>query len=78
ASITHLQNAAEDGWVGWTVNMTNTSTTNSTVQLNFNDGLHQANFGADYNGKVHVYTKSGTFLKEVVLNASNGYKANIT
>ncbi|WP_152442431.1 type I secretion C-terminal target domain-containing protein, partial [Grimontia indica] len=70
--------AAEDGWVGWTVNMTNTSTTNSTVQLNFNDGLHQANFGADYNGKVHVYTKSGTFLKEVVLNASNGYKANIT
>ncbi|OEF55527.1 hypothetical protein A1OU_24495 [Enterovibrio norvegicus] len=77
ASISHLQNAAEDAWVGWTVNMTNTSTTNSTVQLNFNDGLHQADFGADYNGKVHVYTKSGTFLQEVVLNASNGYKANI-
>ncbi|MEI8611699.1 type I secretion C-terminal target domain-containing protein [Enterovibrio sp. Hal110] len=77
SSISHLQNANEDGWVGWTVNMTNTSTTNSTVQLNFNDGLHQADFGADYNGKVHVYTTSGTFLQEVVLNASNGYKANI-
>ncbi|WP_283130577.1 Ig-like domain-containing protein [Enterovibrio norvegicus] len=77
ASITHLQNADESGWVGWNLNMTNTSTTDSTVQLHFDDGLHQANFGADYNGKVHVYTTSGTFLKEVTLNSSNGWKANI-
>ncbi|WP_283130575.1 Ig-like domain-containing protein [Enterovibrio norvegicus] len=79
ASITHLQDATEGGqWAGWTVNMTNASTTDSTVQLNFQDGLHQANFGADYSGTVHVYTKDGTLLQEVELNASNHYKADIT
>ncbi|KKD59362.1 hypothetical protein RN22_16410, partial [Grimontia sp. AD028] len=78
SSITAFQNAVEDGWVGWNLNMTNTSTTNSTVQLNFNDGIHQADFGADYNGVVHVYSLAGVKLQEVVLNASNGYKANIT
>ncbi|MCC4800771.1 hypothetical protein FCV83_23125, partial [Enterovibrio norvegicus] len=77
-SITHLRDGVEGGaWPGWTVNMTNTSTTNTTVQLNFNDGLHQADFGNDYSGKVHVYSTSGTFLEEVVLNASNGWRANV-
>ncbi|KKD57808.1 hypothetical protein RN22_24425, partial [Grimontia sp. AD028] len=76
ASITHLQNGVENStWPGWTVNLTNTSTTSTKVQLNFNDGLHQADFGADYNGKVHVYTTSGAFLKEVNLNSSNGWRA---
>ncbi|USH01143.1 Ig-like domain-containing protein [Grimontia kaedaensis] len=78
ASITHLNDGVEGGaWPGWTVNMTNTSTTSTTVRLHFDDGLHQANFGEDYSGKVHVYTTSGTFLKEVVLNSSNGWAADI-
>ncbi|WP_283130576.1 Calx-beta domain-containing protein [Enterovibrio norvegicus] len=75
ASITWRENATEGNWVSWDLNMTNTSTTDTTIEVKFSDGAHQADFGSDYNGKVQVYTKDGTFLEEIDIT---GYKGAIT
>ncbi|WP_283130572.1 retention module-containing protein [Enterovibrio norvegicus] len=74
-SITLREDATEGNWVSWDLNMTNTSTTDTTIEVKFSDGAHQADFGSDYNGKIQVYTKGGTFLEEIDIT---GYKGAIT
>ncbi|WP_035013893.1 hypothetical protein, partial [Enterovibrio norvegicus] len=69
---THLRDGIEGGTApGWTVNFNNPSDEATTVRLNFNDGLHQADLGTDYSGKVFIYNLAGQKTGEVVLNAAN-------
>ncbi|MFS1873939.1 hypothetical protein [Enterovibrio norvegicus] len=78
-SVTHLRDGVEGGTApGWTVNFNNPSDEATTVRLNFNDGLHQADIGADYSGKVLIYNLAGQKTGEVVLNAANNYQADIS
>ncbi|WP_328590375.1 Calx-beta domain-containing protein, partial [Veronia nyctiphanis] len=79
ASITNLENVNEGGWLWnkWSVNMTSTSTTDRFVKLKFDDSLHQAKFGDDYTGKIHVYTSAGAWVGEYVLSHNNDINVKV-
>ncbi|WP_152442439.1 Ig-like domain-containing protein, partial [Grimontia indica] len=77
SSITHLQNGIENGWVGWTLNLTNISTSESTVTVGFDDSTHQAEFGSDYAGIIQVWNDDDSWT-QYELNESNGWKVDIT
>ncbi|RXJ74001.1 hypothetical protein CS022_04945 [Veronia nyctiphanis] len=57
-TITQEREGKEGGsWVGYNLDINKTSTTDTTVTLRFDDSLNQAQYGSDYTGKIHVYTK---------------------
>ncbi|KKD58051.1 hypothetical protein RN22_23170, partial [Grimontia sp. AD028] len=79
SSITYLNDGSEDGQAaGFTLNMSNASTTPTTVQLRVDDALHQATIGEDYSGVMQIYSLDGQYLlQEVILTSENGYIADI-
>ncbi|RXJ71842.1 hypothetical protein CS022_14920 [Veronia nyctiphanis] len=78
STINSLQSGSESSWPGWTLNLSNASTTSTVIRLNVNDGLHTADILSDYTGKLTIWNSAGTVkIGELVLNSSNAYAADI-
>ncbi|RXJ74002.1 hypothetical protein CS022_04950 [Veronia nyctiphanis] len=79
-SVTTLPHEGIEGgtWSGWTLNLSNTSTSETNVRLGFNDYQHDATFSEDYSGWVHIYTLDNVFLGEALLDENNGFESDIT